>query len=676
MSAPLPGRIGINAVFLEPRMGGLDTYVRALLPELMRLAPQVRFSVFCSPGGREYLKSEPWAAEAELITHPLLGRRGLKAVGELTVLGAIAGRQVDLLHSAAMTAPLRTRAVNVVTLADVTWLVAPDPGEMGTVRVWRALVPAVARRADRVIALSQAGADHVVEHLRVPAERIDVVPLAAGSDGSSAPTPERELRSRLELGEGPVILSVSAKKVHKNLERLVEAMAKVAQDHPEAKLVLPGNHTAHEDELRELAAQLGIAANVAFPPYVDAADLEGLYALARCFVFASINEGFGIPILEAMRRGVPVACSRASALPEVAGEAARYFDPYSIPDIAQALDDLLEDRSLAERLAAQGRAREARFTWQATAEGTLESYERAWSQSRRPDARAGAHAGAPDRAVGMLRKVSAHPRVLPLTALALRARTVRPAPAFFAREGLGSSALRLYRLRESDLRVAIRHGSGDAVTLGEVFHERDYRPPAELERTLGQARQVLDLGANVGLFGAYAAARWSAAEIVAFEPDPANAAVHRMAIAANGLQRRWRLVQAAAGARDGSAAFAAGNVALSHLLDSGTAGAIAQPGRKPGSVSTIEVPVRDVLPLLARTDLLKMDIEGGEWAILGDPRFRTGPPLALVLEYHPHLCPERDPRATVEALLGGAGMRVRAIWHREDGHGMLWAWRE
>lgn len=364
-------------------MGGLDTYVRSLLPELLRLAPDVRFSIFASPGGREYLEGEPWSGEVELIAHPLLGRRGLKAVGELTVLGAIAGRRVDLLHSVAMTAPLRTRAVNVVTLADVTWIVAPDPGEMGTVRVWRALVPPVARGADRLIALSRAGAEHIVEHLHVPRERIDVVALAAGGNDSTAPTPESELRSRLKLGRGAVILSVSAKKVHKNLARLVEAMATVVQSHPEAMLVLPGNPTAHEDELRALAQRLGIASNVAFPAYVDAADLEGLYALAQCFVFASINEGFGIPILEAMRRGVPVACSRASALPEVAGEAARYFDPHSVADIAAALNELLENRTLAERLAALGRAREAAFTWEATARGTLESYARAWAATAR-----------------------------------------------------------------------------------------------------------------------------------------------------------------------------------------------------------------------------------------------------------------------------------------------------
>jgi len=382
VSMTLPRSVGINAVFLEPRMGGLDTYARALVPELVRLAPEVQFSVFCSPGGHSYLQREGWGEQVELITHPLLGRRGLKATGELTVLGALAGRRVDLLHSLAMTAPLHTRAVNVVTLADVTWIVAPDPGERWTARLWRIVVPPVARRADRVIVLSHAGAEHVSEYLGVPSERIDVVALAAGRSDLVAPTPAAELRSRLGLGAGPVVLTVSAKKVHKNLERLVRAMAPVVARWPDAMLVMPGNPTAHERELRALASELGIGANVAFPAYVDAADLEGLYALARCFVFASINEGFGIPILEAMRRGVPVACSRASALPEVAGDAARYFDPYSVDEIGEALIELLADSKLAADLATRGRERERTFSWEATARGTLESYARVWGERR------------------------------------------------------------------------------------------------------------------------------------------------------------------------------------------------------------------------------------------------------------------------------------------------------
>jgi glycosyltransferase involved in cell wall biosynthesis len=376
----LPPRVGINAIFLEPRMGGLETYVRALVPQLVRLAPQVRFSLFCSPGGRDYLRGEDWGSAVELVVHPLIGRRGFKAVAELTLLGAVAGRRVDLLHSVALTAPLRTRAVNVVTLADITWLVAPDPGEAATTRLWRVIVPPVARRADRVIALSNSGAQDIVERLGVARERIDVIALAAGMNDLVTPTEPHQLRARLGLGDGPIVLTVAAKKVHKNLERLLRAMAVVVERWPSAVLVMPGNPTPYEAKLRALADDLGIEASVAFPPYVSAADLEGLYEMARCFVFASLNEGFGIPILEAMRRGVPVACSRASALPEVAGDAARYFDPYDVPDIAAALTELLGDPALAARLSAQGREREARFTWEQTARGTLASYRRAWSE--------------------------------------------------------------------------------------------------------------------------------------------------------------------------------------------------------------------------------------------------------------------------------------------------------
>lgn len=370
--------IGINAVFLQPQMGGLDTLTRALIPELARLRPDTRISVFCNREGRDYLAREDWAGAIELVTHPLLGRRGLRAASELTLLGRLAdARGVDVLHSVALTAPLRLRAANVVTIADVTWIVAAEPDERWTVRLWRLVVPPVARRADRVIAISRAGAEHVVEHLRVPRGRIDVVYPGHGVEEPPAGTGEHALRRDLELGDGPIVLTVAAKKAHKNLLRLVRAMAEVRAAHPDAVLVLPGNPTPHETNLRAEAARLGLAGAVRFPPYVNAADLEGLYSAASCFVFASINEGFGLPILEAMRRGVPVACSNVSAMPEAAGDAARYFDPLQESQIAAAITDLLSDRALATRLIEAGRRQQARFTWAASAEATLDCYERA-----------------------------------------------------------------------------------------------------------------------------------------------------------------------------------------------------------------------------------------------------------------------------------------------------------
>jgi FkbM family methyltransferase len=261
-----------------------------------------------------------------------------------------------------------------------------------------------------------------------------------------------------------------------------------------------------------------------------------------------------------------------------------------------------------------------------------------------------------------LRRLSAHRRVLPITALLLRGRCVRETTRFVVREGGGRHGLCLYTLRESGLRVALRHGTGDVVTLGEVFHERDYEPPAEVVAALGEPASILDLGANVGLFGAFAAARWPAARIEAFEPDPVNANVCERTIAANGLAGRWTLTRTAAGNADGRIAFAAGIDALSHEVAPGTPGAIV-------------VPIVDVLERIGAADLVKVDIEGGEWAIAGDPRFAAHPPAAIVLEYHPSGCPAADPHAAMRGLLAAAGLQVHDIWRRDDGHGMVWAWR-
>jgi glycosyltransferase involved in cell wall biosynthesis len=140
--------------------------------------------------------------------------------------------------------------------------------------------------------------------------------------------------------------------------------------------VLAGAPGPAEPELRALADELGVAERVVMPDWLDAGDLEGLYALATCFVLASLAEGFGLPILEAMARGVPVACSDASTLPEVAGDAALLFDPHDQQAIDDSIARLLADAQLRARLIDAGRARAAEFTWKRTAELTRATYER------------------------------------------------------------------------------------------------------------------------------------------------------------------------------------------------------------------------------------------------------------------------------------------------------------
>jgi glycosyltransferase involved in cell wall biosynthesis len=191
------------------------------------------------------------------------------------------------------------------------------------------------------------------------------------------------VRERLGLGDGPIVLNVAMKKVHKNQLRLVQALPAVRAAVPGAQLVLPGARTPYEDELRAEAARLGLGGAVAFPGYVDDADLEGLYAEAAAFAFPSLNEGFGMPVLEAMARGVPVVAAAAGALPEVAGDAALLVDPSSTEELASATVRVLTDAPLRERLIAAGRERPARFTWDRTAAQTLDCWRRALASSSR-----------------------------------------------------------------------------------------------------------------------------------------------------------------------------------------------------------------------------------------------------------------------------------------------------
>jgi glycosyltransferase involved in cell wall biosynthesis len=372
--------VGVNALFLRPQMGGLATYVRELIPALLEVRPDLRVVVFAAGSGRELLAAEPWADAVELVDYPFANRRYARALSEVAFVGRLASqRRLDVLHSVALLGPVWTRARSVITVADVTWLREPQSIDPTTRLVWRTLVPLAVRRAARVITLSEASRREIVEDLPVGTDHVDVIPLGPGTSATSAYTPEPQLRAELKLGEGPIVLAVSALSAHKNVATLVEALPAVVRAHPTAVLVVPGNRTSYGNRLEALAESLGVDGSLVLPGWVTEAQLEGLFRAAACFAFPSIREGFGLPVLEAMRRGVPVACSNASAMPEVAGEAAIYFDPHRPSEIAAALDRLLTDRPFAERLTAKGRRRAALFSWQRAAVETIASYESAMS---------------------------------------------------------------------------------------------------------------------------------------------------------------------------------------------------------------------------------------------------------------------------------------------------------
>jgi glycosyltransferase involved in cell wall biosynthesis len=359
----------------------MEIYARELISALQSQAPPgTRFTAFVN---REAAAQDGLLGELPTVTVPVAARNRVQWVGgEQLLLPRLASRAgVELLHSLASTAPLRGRFARVVTVHDLIYARFPEAHAGIRDRGMRVLVPAAARRSARVIADSQSTREDLVELLGLDPGRIDVVPLGLGALARAHATPAQELRQRFDLGRREVLLTLSAKRPHKNLRLLLDALGEI-EHRARPLLVLPGYATEYETELREHATARGLDGDVRFLSWVSAEDLEGLWGLARAFVFPSLYEGFGLPVLEAMARGLPVACSNASSLPEVAGEAALLFDPRRPAQIAAALTRLLTDAPLRERLSELGRVRVREFTWERAARLTLESYARALG--RRP----------------------------------------------------------------------------------------------------------------------------------------------------------------------------------------------------------------------------------------------------------------------------------------------------
>lgn len=236
-------------------------------------------------------------------------------------------------------------------------------------------------------------------------------------------------------------------------------------------------------------------------------------------------------------------------------------------------------------------------------------------------------------------------------------------------EALGPARARCYTLRNSDIRVLLRHRSGDIVTFDEVFCSAAYEPPPAVVaalRDLGRPPRVLDLGANVGLYSAFVLARWPGATITALEPDPENLMLLKASATLNRSHGHLQIVGAAAAASAGTMRFVAGLNAESH-----------REHPDEDATSIVVVPAVDAFDHIASADLVKLDIEGGEWELLSDPRLANalGTVQALVLEHHGRHCPSHDPRATAAQLLSAAGFEVHPQGVMVGGVGMLWAAR-
>ena len=373
--------VGLDLLFLVPgETGGRETYAVELVQALLALDVGIRFTAFvnrelaASPGFR----LDERVAQAPLRVHSR--RRSSWALGEALLVPVAATRaRVDLVHGLANFGPLYGRYRRVLSLHDLMFMRVPELLPLANRLAARVLTGGAARRAHRVLAISQATRDDAIELLGLDPERVDVVPNGLGAAPVAALDPVAA-GARLGLDGRPYVLAPGLALPHKNLSRLIEAIALIPSERRPLLVLTAGGDRG---ELAGKAAAVGVARDVRVAGWLEPALLEAAYAGAACVVLPSLVEGFGLPVLEAMMRGVPVACSDIPALREVAGECAVFFDPREPATIARALERLLGDGAERERLRAAGRERAARFTWRATAEGTLRSYERALGRSPR-----------------------------------------------------------------------------------------------------------------------------------------------------------------------------------------------------------------------------------------------------------------------------------------------------
>jgi len=354
--------------------GGIGTYIRDLAPAMAARDPSLQLALFhsrfASPEAPERWMREHWVEELPDTIKTLYPRWNLLARPALPA----SLRSAEILHATNHVAvpPAGDGQRLVVTVHDLAF--EHFPGLFP--RTWRTLyrlgLRAAVKRADAILTPSRNTAEDVLSRTAVDPGKLHVVPLAA-----SLPTgtlDAEEVLARLKV-PAPYVLFVGTLEPRKNLLRLVRAYRRVAANGFPHALVLAGPLGWHHESLMRELALRGPGEIVMTGP-LSGEELDAVYRAADVFAYPSLYEGFGLPVIEAMARGVPTVASATSSVPEVAGDAAIGVNPRSVREIAQAIESVLSDVDLADKMAARGRARAERFSWDETARLTLDVYAR------------------------------------------------------------------------------------------------------------------------------------------------------------------------------------------------------------------------------------------------------------------------------------------------------------
>lgn len=287
---------------------------------------------------------------------------------------------VDIIHSNTFSVPrLKNRKKKlVVTIYDLTVVTHPEHHKKTNISHCVTGIKDAVKYADHIIAISNHTKRDLIEHFNAPEELITVTHLAAGPDYREEKDPERLAAIRMKYGlPEDYVLFIGSLEPRKNVKTLIKAYSaldpKTRKEHP---LVIAGGKGWLNSDIPSIVKKSGISDNVLFAGYISSEDISGVYSQAALFVYPSLYEGFGLPILEAFACGTPVITSNTSSIPEVAGDAAMLLSPADADQLTAAIERLLKNKGIRDEFRARGLARASMFSWEKCARETLEVYNK------------------------------------------------------------------------------------------------------------------------------------------------------------------------------------------------------------------------------------------------------------------------------------------------------------
>lgn len=365
-------KFGLFVAMAGRQSAGPETYEHCLVRALLEQDTENEYHVFCLNRAAR----DSFALERENLVYHVLqpDNRWISTLASLPL--AVKRSGVDLLH-ATVVAPLYSPQDYVFTMHCFSSFEHPSLYPARIRIPLNASIRHGLRRSRLSLCVSENVRGLCAEQLGIPPEKMVVVHNGAGEE--FAPVPAEEARATVLARYGlrePYLLFVGQLKARKNVIRIVEAFARARAElgRPELKLVLAGRRIWSSEGIDEAIDAAGVREHVVETGHVELEDLAALYSATEAFVFPTLWEGFGIPVIEAMACGAPVITSTVSSLPEVAGGAAILVDPYRVEDIAEGICRLLRDDALREELRRKGFARAREMTWKEAARKTLDSY--------------------------------------------------------------------------------------------------------------------------------------------------------------------------------------------------------------------------------------------------------------------------------------------------------------